>query len=58
MMRFTGFVAFSLTALNCASFASGFRSQDLFGQDFLWVWYLLAVYWLAGGVLVLAQGIK
>ena len=57
-MRFTAFVACALVAFDCTRFANGFINPSLFGQDFLWVWYLIAIFWMANGFLVLFRGFK
>lgn len=44
-MRFAGFVACLIVALDCAEMAIGSAPQTLFAPSWLWLWWVLAFLW-------------
>jgi hypothetical protein len=54
MMRLTGCIACAIVAFNCAEKAVGYQPQELFAADVIWVWWVPALFWMIGGLRILA----
>jgi hypothetical protein len=53
-MRLTGCIACSIVAFNCAEKAVGYQPQELFAADAIWIWWVPALFWMIGGLRILA----
>jgi hypothetical protein len=45
-----GAIACFIIALQCMAYAVGARPQDVIGQDYLWLWWPIAIVWIYSGV--------
>jgi hypothetical protein len=55
-MRFTAGIACFLCACGCIERATGEIPSKLFTHDYVWVWWVVAVWWGAAGLRVLTDG--
>ena len=47
MMRFVGFIACTLVGFDCFNRAAGLEPQHLLGPDYIWIWWVFGLLWLA-----------
>ena len=45
-MKATAVIGMAITGIDCVETAMGAESQHIFSPNFVWLWWLPAVYWL------------